>query len=227
MRLSEQSKLIGSVNAIEVPKDKDYGWLWEYSRFRFSQSASSVKAAEEKAASLLTFTLSLAGALWLVFTYLIREFRPTLEVAFNWRLIIGLLLLFGAFACSVIALIPTKRLRPLRESTAMRFIRDNEKDSSRPLGRFALGLMMCSDLSDAAITRTSYLVIAGTGLLMLAICMFIVGFYSYQTQSPRLDHRYQTSYCRYQSEEESQAVVVSADPAVRFSARLPLVASKQ
>src|SRR5882724_11107049 len=117
MRRSEQLKLIENVNAIEVSKDKDYGWLWEYSKFRFSQSASSVKAAEDKAASLLKFTLSLAGALWLVFTYLLREFRPTLEVAFNPWLITGLLLLFGALTCSVFALIPTKRLRPLREST--------------------------------------------------------------------------------------------------------------
>jgi hypothetical protein len=210
MRRSEQVKLIESVNAIEVSEGKDYGWLWEYSKFRFSQSSSSVKAAEDKAASLLKFTLSLSGALWLVFTYLLREFKPAPEVAFNPWLISGLLLLFGAFACSVFALIPTKRLRPFREQIAMRFIRDNEKDSSRPLGRFALGLMMCSDFHDRAITRTSYLVIWGTGMLMLAICTFIVGFYSYQTQSPNLDHQYRTSYYRYRWEEPCR-FVPSAD----------------
>src|SRR5437763_1860909 len=103
MRRSEQLNLVGDINEIEVPKDKDYGWLWEYSKFRFSQSSSGVKAAEDKAASLLKFTVSLAGALWLVFTYLLREFKPSPAVAFNAWLITGLLLLFGAFTCSILA----------------------------------------------------------------------------------------------------------------------------
>jgi hypothetical protein len=204
MQQTQQQNLVDGINAIEVPKDRDYGWLWEYSKFRYSQSISSVKASEDKASSLLKFTLSLAGALWLVFTYLSRESKADLTP--NGWIIAGLVALTLAFACPVLALLPKKRLRPFREQTAMRFIRDNEKDSSRPQGRFVLGLMMCSDFSDKAITRTSYLVVAGTALTIISIALFIYGFSFYRFPSPTSDRQYRTSCCQYRRVVESDLV---------------------
>jgi hypothetical protein len=218
MRRSQQQELVDSINLIEVQQDKDYTWLWEYSKFRYSQSTSAVKSAEDKAASLLKFTLSLAGALWLVFTYISRESQP--DITSNWWLIAGLLSLVVAFACSVLALLPKKRLRPFREQTAMRFIRDTTKVHQGR--RFVLGMMMCSDFSDKAITRTSYLVVGGTALTIVAIALFIFGFSSYRFQSPTSDHQSQTSCYQAPSNPSVDPQVVVADPAGHFVDRLPL-----
>jgi hypothetical protein len=226
MRRSQQERLIKSINAIQVSGDKDYGWLWEYSKFRFSHSISGVKAAEDKATSLLKFTLSLAGVIWLAFTYFMRAGQQTqIAVTPSW-LIAGALLL-GAFICAVIALVPSKRLRPFREEVAMRFISENEKDSPKPLGRFALGLMLCSDYSEGEIKRTSSLVLAGTVFLMLAISLFIFGAFSYPIRLPSSDHRDQIGYLAAPVGRVPVRVGVAVDPADYHLDRLPLRTSMQ
>jgi hypothetical protein len=194
MRRKKQQQLIGSINSIQILDDRDYGWLWEYSQFRFSHSSAGIKAAEDKGASLLKFSLSLAGAAWISFTYLVHQLDLIPHVALNCWLITGGVLLLGGFICAVCTLIPSKRLEPFREKAAVRFINENDKGSSKPLGRFALGLMLCSDYSESATTRISYLVIAGTVLLLLAISLFIVGFCSYPFWSPSSNHQRRTEY---------------------------------
>jgi hypothetical protein len=194
MRQEKQQQLIESINSIQILEGRDYGWLWEYSRFRFSHSSAGIKAAEDKGATLLKFTLSLAGAVWIVFTYLVHQLDLIPHVALNCWLIMGAVLLLCGFICAVCTLIPSKRLEPIREKAAVRFINENDKGSSKPLGRFALGLMLCSDYAESATTHISYLVIAGTVLLLLAFSLFIVGFCSYPFWLPNSNHRRQTEY---------------------------------
>ena len=48
MRAEVESKA-NVINNIEICEDRDYGWVWEYAKFRFDQSTSDTNRAQEKA----------------------------------------------------------------------------------------------------------------------------------------------------------------------------------
>jgi len=180
----EREKLVADISAIPLYGDKDYGWVWEYARFRFATSASNVRTAEEKAGWLLKLVLSAIAAAWVLFLYLVTQLSLKPSDVLNHWIFLGGAFTASAAASALVGLVPKKRLALFREAVAVRFVNEAQAENAKePMGRFALGLMKCSDRCDRYTVWKSYCVLLGLVLLAIAISLFTVGFFASLSRS--------------------------------------------
>jgi hypothetical protein len=167
------------INMMQILSDRDYGWVWEYSKFRFNQTMSDVNRAEEKAGSLLKFVIYGFGAFWALFAYFVTGHHLTTTAVFNCRIVLGLVGLCVSAALGIYCLLPVKKLLLYGEEVAIRFINEQPEGSLRPLCKFGLCLKLCSDFQEQAATRKSRCVLAGFIFLAVSLGLLFSGFYSW------------------------------------------------
>lgn len=167
---------IAEANTFELKDDRDYAWILDYAKYRLSQSASNVKSAEQKAGDLLKLILTAAGGAWLVFLFLVKEVNLLPKDCLNYWEIVGFIVLACSAFCALAALFPLRRLSLIRERAAINFVNEKEPLSKKPVGRFSLSLMICSDFCEKVATAKSYWIAAGLTFLAVAVALIILGF---------------------------------------------------
>jgi hypothetical protein len=168
--------LFDDINKIEVIESKDYGWVWEYAKFRFINSNTGVKVVEEKAKSLLNLIFAVAAGYWALFIYL--GGRSNKLNGARWYLVVGVLLVLTSAICALVAIWPRDFRLPFRENVAIRFVnRDKSEKGNKAMGRFALGLMTRTDDNERIMNGKSRWTIAGLVLLLGSAVLFSVGFW--------------------------------------------------
>lgn len=172
----DTTRRIAEVNDFELKDNRDYSWVLDYAKFRLSHSASSVKSAEEKAGGLLKLVLTVAVGAWVVFLFLVRELNAVPKDSLNYWEIAGFVSLGCSGFCALAAPFPLERLSLFREIIATNFVNEKEESSKKPVGRFSLSLMMCSDYWERVTTAKSLWIAAGFSILVGAVALFTLGF---------------------------------------------------
>ena len=164
---------------------RDYGWVWEYAKFRFNQSVSDTNRVQEKANGLFKLVIYGFAAFWALFLYFFKEEGLPVAMAFNHYIKLGLVGLCLSAGVCIYCLLPVRKLLPYGEEVAIRFINENPQASPQAQGRFGLGLKLCSDFQEQAATRKLEWLLAGFILLAVSLGLLFSGFYfwSLLTQS--------------------------------------------
>lgn len=179
MSLGTKQAIVDRINNVEVLGDKDYDWVWDYAKFRFGYSTSAANGAEEKAESLLKFSLSVAGAFWVLFIYLATQLSMKPRDIVNGWLVCGLVFIGFSALSALVAIFPITRRALFREDAAIRFVNAADTENAKePIGRFAVGLMLCSDSYQWVARFKSYCVATGLVFLVAAASLITFGFYS-------------------------------------------------
>src|SRR6266700_4562751 len=108
-----------AINRIEVKPDRNYGWVWDYTKVRLGHSTANIKAAEGKAESLLKLAISTAGAAWVLLIYSASRLPLSASDATTPLFLWAWVLLGVVAVCALLALLPLRRLAPFKEEVAI------------------------------------------------------------------------------------------------------------
>jgi len=176
------------INEIPILDNRNYSWVWEYAQFRFNQSMSDMSKAQEKASGLLKLVIYGFTAFWALFVYFFKEGKVPLMVAFNHRIVLGLVGLCLSAGLCIYCLLPVRKLLLYGEEVAIRFINQSPENSPQAQGRFGLGLKLCSDFQERAATRKFQYVFVGFILLTVSLGLLFSGFYSWMLLTQTYGH---------------------------------------
>jgi len=177
------------INSIQIMPDRDYGWVWEYAKFRFGLSISDTNKVQDRASSLLKLVFYGFAAFWALFLYFFKERELPLATAFNHRIVFGLAGLCIAASLCIYCLLPVRKLLPYGEEVAIRFINQLPERSPEAQARFGLGLKLCSDFQECSASHKAKVILAAFISLAVSAALLFAGFYSWmllaQSYGPR------------------------------------------
>jgi len=186
--LKELDNKTNEINNIEIMSGRDYGWVWEYAKFRFGLSVSDTSKAQERASDLLKLTFYGFAAFWALFLYFFKERNLPLSVTFNFFIIFGLSGFCLVAGLCIYCLLPARKLLPYGEEVAIRFINQVPEHSPEAQTRFSLGLKMCSDFQEQAAARKSKFILAAFIFLAVSAGLLFAGFCSWMLSAQSYGH---------------------------------------
>lgn len=159
-------------NEYAPQQGKEYAWVWEYAKFRFSSAAEARQSVEEKSLTTIKFVSIIGSGVWAVFVFLSARGMCVAE-SVKMSALLGSFSLFLAALLALLAFGPAEHRLPVNEEAALRFA-DRCADKEQSLGKFSLGLCASTEFENVLVSKKGALLKWSLGFLTGGVFLFIV-----------------------------------------------------
>lgn len=165
-----KSDWLDKANAYRAGKSfGNYGWVFEYAKFRLQFAYGHARYMDEKAMSLLKLVLGVSAAISAISGLVGLKFDAIGEIFVG----LGILALIVSGIYCLRAFNPTERFYPLGEDVALRFM-DSASSEGEALAGFSLATADSTEHENQVVSTKGYFILWGVRFVFAAISFFIL-----------------------------------------------------